>query len=361
MTLGVSDMRRRGLTKLHMTLILAVVVIAAVGASFLAIRSAQVAPTGAFAVTDMAGRTVQIPATVNRVVVLNSYWTEIACILGASDKIVGIDKYSTASYYIPSTVKNLTVVGDLFRGINVETLVALKPDLVITDYGYGKTGEIIRSLESLNISVVTLVSNNFDDQVAAIRILGKVLNAEKSAGDLATFLESRHSGLLSTAATIPASDKPNVLVCKLDVWKEGLIYTYANSTYGTLVEDLGGINVALRDYPDQSWPKVNLEKLLAWNPDIIIVLGYENATLASQLSSISNSSWNHLKAVKDGKLFPLKIGSKEAGAYLDWGPRMIIGEMQLAKMIQPTYYSDLNVNVVVDQLFNQFYGGLSAR
>jgi iron complex transport system substrate-binding protein len=353
-------MSRRGLTKLNITILIIVLVIAAAGTYFLAIRSGWVAPIGPFNVTDMSGRTVQIPATVNRVVVLNSYWNEITCCLGASNKIVGIDTYSTTSHYIPSTVKNLTVVGNLFSGINVETLIALNPDLVIMDYGYGKTGEIIKSLEALNISVVTLVSNNFDDQVAAIRILGKVLNADKSASDLSTFLESKHSVLLSTAAMIPTNEKPNVLICKLDVWGQGLIYTYANSTYGTLVEDLGGVNVALRDYPTQSWPKVNMEMLLAWNPDIIIVLGYENATLESQLSSISNSSWSQLKAVQDGKLFTLKIGSKETGSYLDWGPRMIIGEMQLAKMIQPNYFADLNVSAVIDQLFNQFYGSLSA-
>jgi hypothetical protein len=39
---------------------------------------------------------------------------------------------------------------------------------------------------------------------------------------------------------------------------------------------------------------------------------------------------------------------------------MIIGEMQLAKMIQPNYFADLNVSAVIDQLFNQFYGSLSA-
>ena len=344
-----------GITKVQAALILAVIVLSAMGASFLAIRSAQSASAGPTTIADMAGRTVQIPSSVNRIVILNSYWNEIACNLGAADKIVGIDRYSTSSYYIPSKVRNLTVVGDLFRGINLETLIALKPDLVIMDYGYGKTGETITALEGLNIPVVALVSNNFYDQVGAIRILGKVLNAEKSAGDLAIFMESRHSVLLSTAAWIPASERPKVLICKLDVWKERLIYTYANSTYGTLAEDLGGINVALRDFPDQSWPKVSMEKVLAWNPDVIIVLGYDNASLASQLDTVNNSSWNQLKAVKEGSVYTIMIGSKVAGAYLDWGPRMILGEMQLAKMIQPGYYANLDISGTAQMLFTQFY------
>jgi iron complex transport system substrate-binding protein len=348
-------MKMRVSTKLNLTILIAVVAMAAVGTYFLSVHSGLFASAGAFNITDMSGRTVYIPANVERVVVLNSYWNEITCCLGASDRIVGIDKYSLASVYIPSIVKNQTVVGDLFSGISIETLIALHPDLVIMDYGYGKTGDIIKSLEALNISVVTLVSNNFEDQVTAIKILGKVLSAEKSANDLALFLESKHSGLLYTATTIPTNEKPKVLICKLDVWGQGLIYTYANSTYGTLAEELGGVNVALRDYPSQSWPKVSLEKLLAWNPDIIIVLGYDNATLKSQINSINNTSWSQLKAVQEGKLFTVKIGSKEAGAYLDWGPRMIIGEMQLAKIIQPNYYAALDQNLVVEQLFDQFY------
>jgi iron complex transport system substrate-binding protein len=359
--LGVKLLGTIGITKIQAALIIAIIVLSVIGVSFLAIRSAQSISSGPNTIVDMAGRNVQIPSLVNRVVILNSYWNEIACNLGAADKIVGIDKYSTSSYYIPLKVKNLTVVGDLFNGINLETLIALKPDLVIMDYGYGKTGEIITTLEGLNISVVALVCNNFNDQVNAIRILGKVLNAEKSAGELANFMESQHSALLSTAVMIPASEKPKVLVCKLDVWGQGLIYTYANSTYGTLVENLGGINIALRDFPDQSWPKVSMEKLLAWDPDIIIVLGYDNATLSSQLNSMGNSTWDQLKAVKDGKVYPLLVGSKVAGAYLDWGPRMIIGEMQIAKIIQPSYFADLNISGAIDTLFTQFYNAGDLR
>ena len=350
-----------GLTKFRAILILTVIVLSTMGASFLAIRSTQSVALNPTTLVDMAGRTVQIPSSVDRIVVLNSYWTEILCTLGAADKIVGIDKYSTSSYYIPSKVRNLTVVGDLFKGINIETIIALRPDVVIMDYGYGKTGEIISALEGLGIPVVALVSRNFSDQTTAIRTLGKVLNAEKSAGDLAGFMDGRHSFLLSTAAWIPASERPKVLICKLDVWQERLIYTYANSTYGTLAEDLGGINVALRDFPGQSWPKVSMEKVLAWNPDVIIVLGYDNASLASQLDTVSNSSWNQLKAVKEGKVYTILIGSKVAGAYLDWGPRMILGEMQLAKMIQPGYYANLDISGAAQMLFTQFYntGALS--
>ncbi|MCX8182024.1 MAG: ABC transporter substrate-binding protein [Candidatus Methanomethyliaceae archaeon] len=305
-------------------------------------------------IQDMSGRSVALSVPVNRAVILNSYWNEIASTLGVSDKIVGIDKYTISSIYIPKAVRERPVVGDLFGGVNLETILSLKPDVVIMDFGYGKSGDIIKSLESLGIPVICMYSNNFNDQINAIRLLGKIFGTEARAESLINFLEIRHSVLISTTSRIPANERPTVLLCRVE--KDGLLTAYGNSTWGKIVEDVGGINIALRSFPSQSWPKINLETLLVWNPDIIIIVGYDDAALKSQLDLIMKSSvWGNLKAVKDSRVYTVLIGSRTEGAYLDWGPRMLIGEMKLAKMIQPKYFSDLNVDLVSDLLISTYY------
>ncbi|MBC7113912.1 MAG: ABC transporter substrate-binding protein [Candidatus Methanomethyliales bacterium] len=305
-------------------------------------------------IQDMSGRNIVLSLPVSRVVILNSYWNEIASTLGVSDRIVGIDKYTLSSVYIPKTVKERPVVGDLFSGVNLETILSLKPDAVIMDFGYGKTADIIKSLESIGIPVICMYSNNFNDQLNTIRLLGKVFGVEARAESLVNFLEIRHSIIVATASKIPDSERPTVLLCRVE--KDGLLTAYGNSTWGKIVEDTGGINIALRNFPNQAWPKINLETLLAWDPEIIIIVGYDSLGLQSQLDLIMKSNvWNNLKAVKESRVYTVLIGSRTEGAYLDWGPRMLIGEMELAKIIQPKYFGDLNVDVVSDMLFSTYY------
>ncbi len=51
-------------------------------------------------ITDMAGRTVTLNKTPERVVVLTSYWVETLRLLNVDDKIVGIGNYVPSSGYI---------------------------------------------------------------------------------------------------------------------------------------------------------------------------------------------------------------------------------------------------------------------
>lgn len=348
-------MSNNALAKLPVIAILLIIIIAAVGAIF-AFSPLITNPSGNFTVVDMAGRTVQVSSNVKRVVIINSYWTEIACCIGAQDKIVGIGKDITTSVYIPTQVKNLTVVGDLFNGVNLETIASLKPDLVITDYGYGKAGDLVSSLQGLNISVVEMSTGNFSTEINAVKLLGKVLNENDKASQLATYMQNGQASIDNAVAGLNDTQKPTVLICNLNVWSSGLIYTYSNSTWGNAVQEVGGINVALRDYPDQPWYKVNFETLLAWNPDIIIILGRDNATLTSQLQLASlNSSWSQLKAVSSGNVCPLLIGSKVQGAFLDDGPRTYIGLIELGKIIQPSRYQSMDLNSSISDLFTKFY------
>ncbi|MDI9644003.1 MAG: ABC transporter substrate-binding protein [Candidatus Verstraetearchaeota archaeon] len=309
-------------------------------------------------IVDMAGRTVKVNATVSRVVILESYWTEIACVLGAQDNIVGIGSYVTSSVFIPDSVKNKTVVGNVFSGVNIETVLSLQPDLVIMDYGYGKASDIVASLESAGIPVVTLFAKNFGDITNATAIIGKVFGKTERAQALVNYMNALHTQLLSNASKIPVSERPRVLICNLDVWKDGLIYTYSNTSWGNVVVDVGGINVAHEGFGDKSWVKVNMEQVLLWNPDIIVVVGRTQSVLESQISSMNDSTWLSLNAVRGGRVYPVLTGSYDLNSYLDWTPRMVVGELELAGYIQPAHFASLNWTATKEQLLTNYYGYL---
>jgi ABC-type Fe3+-hydroxamate transport system substrate-binding protein len=89
----------RGLAKAW-AILLVVLIVAGISAGVLFTQFWPSAPSGPkyTTVVDMTGKAVNVPAPVSKVVVLQSYWAEVACLLGGSDKIVGISK----SVKIPS-------------------------------------------------------------------------------------------------------------------------------------------------------------------------------------------------------------------------------------------------------------------
>ena len=346
----------KGLAKIW-AILLVVIIVAGISAGVLLTQFWPSAPGGPkyTIVVDMTGRAVNVPASVSKVVVLQSYWAEVACLLGGGDKIVGISRSAQDSIWIPDFVKNRTVVGDIFTGVNLETVVALKPDVVITDTGYGKAEEIIKALEDQGIPVVRMFCQSFDDQLKAIRIIGKVLGSESKAEELINYLSSKfNEKIKSIASKIPEKEKPKVLM--LSSIEEGLVSTYSNSTWGRAVEDVGGINLAYRNIPGQAWPKVNVETVLSWDPEIIVVVAWDEKTLSRTIQILTKDPWNKTTAAKSGRIYGVLAGSKCREAFLDWGPRMLIGYMQLAKLIQPKYFKDLDWRKEADELLAKFYG-----
>ncbi len=341
-------------TSLLSVVVIAVIAVASVG---MLIAGGYLDGGSAVNIVDMSGRTVHLNHTVNRVVILESYWTEIACALGAEDKIVGIGSYVTPSVFVPDSVKSKDVVGNIFSGVNIETVLALDPDLVIMDYGYGKAAETVQALEGAGIPVITLYAKSFDDIINATMIIGQALGASESAQSLAGYMSSLHSQLLSNASSIPTEERPRVLICNLDVWKEGQIYAYSNTSWGNVVVDVGGINVA-HEISGMQWVKVNVEQVLLWDPDIIVIIGRTQPILSSQMDSMDDPIWHSLRAVKEGRVYPVLSGSYDRESYLDWTPRMVVGELQLASCIHPAHFASLNWTSAWGWLISNYYGYL---
>jgi len=82
--------------------------------------------------TDQAGRTVVLPAEVNRVVTTWRPGTLLVISAGGRDKIVGVDSSSQKSEFLTAVfpeILDLPGVGNK-KGLNVEQMVAVKPDVV---------------------------------------------------------------------------------------------------------------------------------------------------------------------------------------------------------------------------------------
>jgi len=80
-------------------------------------------------IIDALGVAVEVEVPVERVISLASDLTEIICALGSEDKIVGRDGTSI----FPPSILEKAVVGESSYTPNLEVLLELNPDLVVSD------------------------------------------------------------------------------------------------------------------------------------------------------------------------------------------------------------------------------------
>jgi len=298
------------------------------------------APQAGVTITDMAGRAVVLNQTPERVVMLTSYWAETLRLLGVDSKVVGVGNYVPYSGYISNYLKDKPKVGSVFKGLNWEAVVSLNPDLIITDWydGKYKDKEIIEKAEKLGIPVIALQAKTVDDNLKCIEILGKVFGREERAKEVVGFMQSKLSTIKEISNQVP---KKNVLVISAPKDISGPISVYAKgSAWGSIPELIGAHNMAFDRKFETQWPKVDLEKILAWwkDADAIIVISFSNQKLEKAVKEIKEDSrWKEIKAVKEGHVYGILAGGK-FGHFLDWGPRIIVGVYQFGCAVYPEQY-----------------------
>jgi iron complex transport system substrate-binding protein len=113
------------------------------------IAASTPAATG-ITITDVAGRTVAIAATPERLISLAPSTTEILFAIGLASKLVAADDFSD----YPAEAKSLPKIGGSNGTYNFEQIVALKPGLI---FAAGITApEAITKLEALKLPVVVV-------------------------------------------------------------------------------------------------------------------------------------------------------------------------------------------------------------
>lgn len=205
----------------------------------------------------------------------------------------------TSSTPVPEEAKDVPELGTA-NEINVEELVALKPDLVIgTPTFHAKLADV---LESNGIPLALLKTASFDDVKEKAKLFGKIIGAEEKADQLLAETESKMN---ETIAKIPTDDKKTVMI--LNVTPSSISIQKDNTTALEVAELLGFDNIAEELEASQKSPSTapySMEKMVEKQPDYIFMTihGAEGAGLKKIESELKeNPAWASLNAVKNNK------------------------------------------------------------
>lgn len=262
-------------------------------------------------VVDDAGRIIELPRSAERIVSLSPHATELLFAAGATTQVVGTMEYSD----FPEQAKAIPRIGS-FQKIDLERVIALKPDVVV-GWRAGGTYQQQLTLLELGIPVFFSEPESFAAVAANIRAFGKLLGTEDSAEESATQFEVELSKLRQTY-----SGRKEISVF-YQVWKDPLITINGEHLITRVIEFCGGRNLfadlALRA------PKISLESVIAADPQVVIVGVNENRSewVADWYR------WQDMRAVRQGHIYAV-----QADLIVRQSPRVLLGARQLCEQLE---------------------------
>ncbi|WP_221090949.1 ABC transporter substrate-binding protein [Deinococcus aquaedulcis] len=260
--------------------------------------------------TDDLGRAVTLKAEPRRVIAMLPSHTETLIAIGAGDRLVGVDRFST---YPANVVAALPKLGSAYQP-NIEAILALKPDLVLADESSGS--RLTEKLAQAGLTVYGGSAQTYNEVFEKIAVLGKLTNREQGATRLITTMRAELAVLQQTVAGRP----------RVSTYYEIDPSPYSvgpNSFIGTLITKAGGrtiVPAALGDFP-----RLDPELIVKSNPQVIIGPSLNDARL--------RPGWPGLTAVQSGRVY--QPTREELDALSRPGPRLPLALRTLIRLLHP--------------------------
>lgn len=306
-------------------------------------------------ITDMAGRTVTVPAASEIESVFSTGpVSAIFLYMVAPDKLLGwnyelndLEKSIILDEY--ETLPNFGM-GD---AVNYEAVIAANPTIAVNcgTINDAMVSDCDALSESLGIPVIA-VDSDLNNSAAAFRFMGELLGVEEHCEQLAAYAEKTFADI-AVLAEIPEEERVRVYYGN----GEDSLETAPNgSSHAQILDTINAINVADLELGDGSRVQISAEQLLAWDPDVIVVNGEPKADLSGGSAAeaiMNNPDYASLKAVQTQKVY----GTPNAPfSWVDRppGPNRLIGMRWFSALLYADYL-DCDVNEEVHTFFELFY------
>ena len=300
-------------------------------------------------ITDMAGRSVDVPADINKTYSTAGSVTILLYML-APDTMIGWNSLNGTQNYMPAKYKELPVLGggqgQGQQTSSYETIIEKDPDLIFTGHSWGN--DTINNIQQKygSIPVVDVEGdNNLSSIVPAIKFMGTVLGKQDQSNELISFYNNVMNQVNSTVSTIPDSQKKKVYYARS---ADGLTTFAPDSPQTQLINICGGKSVVQSPVASGGM-SVSMELVLQWNPDVII-------TSSSQFynSVYSNPEWQSINAVKNKQVY---LAPQDPFNWFESPPgaNTIIGIAWTAKVLYPDKFNDMDLNSLTKEFYSKFY------
>lgn len=281
-------------------------------ALWLTLASAALAAPYPLSVTDDLGVTVTLEREPERVVTMIPSHTETLCALDACDKLVGVDEFSN----YPPEIDDLPRLGGAFSP-NVEAILALEPDLVVTD----EYSDLATALRNAGVTVYAGTAQTFDEAFEKFEVLGQLVNRELEAALLVERVRGEIGAIAEQTEALP-------LVSVYYEIDPTPFSAGPTSFIGALLARAGGENIVTEDLGD--FPQLDPEYVIAADPEVIIVSVEDAAGL------VERPGWAGISAVQEGRVVTTDAVTRDVISRP--GPRMVEAVRFFAQALHPEVF-----------------------
>ncbi|MEJ2611886.1 MAG: ABC transporter substrate-binding protein [Candidatus Thiodiazotropha sp.] len=289
-------------------------------------------------VIDMAGRQVHIPDVIARPFGAAPPITALLYAL-APDLVIALNMPFTpeSDSFLQPGVAKLPIIGSAMghgHQVNSESLLALKPDLALA-WSNSRSDLEPKAIEipfaKAGIPVVYIKLESLADWPPAFEYVGRLLGREARGKALADYIRQAMASVETALTELSGPDRLRVYYAESP---NGLATECNNSFHAEPIELAGGYNVYRCEQKTMVGREpVDLEQILLWNPQLIIVqdpLYLKNTE--------TDERWRNIDAFKMGRIFQVP---RKPINWLDRPPSFMraLGIQWLAHLFYPSRYT----------------------
>lgn len=309
-------------------------------------------------VTDMLGRSVEVPAEAQRLIGIGSSSLRLISYLNAADKVVGVEQSElkdnvTCSYRHVNheTFKNLPVIGDGgSKGTtpNEEAIMQAAPDVVFASIDKDAADAL---QERTGVPVVCLTLSNvvFDQAFYDnVNLVGSIVGKQERAADIVRYMEDTRADLEKRTASLPADQVKTAYAAGISFrGGHGFAGTEANFPpfQATNVKNVADVNGASGAFD------IDLEAISSTQPDYVFVES-GNLPLVKEDYEANPSYFSALKAMQDGKVSTL-IAYRFYATNIELA---LANCYQVGATVYPAQFADIDPTQKLDEITEFFLG-----
>ena len=244
------------------------------------------------------------PSVPGAIISLSPTATEMLYAIGAGDQVLAVDEFSN---HPPEAAEKMHGLSGYTP--NVESIVGLEPDLVVTD---GTNPDLLDQLESLGVPHLEAAAvTSFDGVYAQIEQLGAATGHLAEAAELVAHMQAEVADI---KAGLPELAEPLTYYHELDA----TFFSVTSDTFiGAVYAEIGLENIADAVGDGNPYPQLSAEFIIAEDPDLIFLACTKYCDETAE-SVAARDGWSDLTAVRTGGVVEMDddIASR-------WGPRIV--------------------------------------
>lgn len=297
---------------------------------------------------DGAGRKVPLPRRVERVLPAGAPAAILRYTL-APDLLLGwprANRPEEAQFLLPEVAAR-PALGRLTGrggGANLESVLALKPDLIVDSGSVRATfAELADRVQAQTGVPYALLDGRFPAIGASYETLGRLTGREVRARELAAAADDALRTVHSRIDAVPADKRPRVYYAR---GPAGL-QTGLGGSINVEILDVLGLNLVTAGTPG-GLANVSLEQVLAWDPEVIITIDRDFAA-----SVRDDPLWRGVRAVRDGRVH---LSPKLPFGWVDFPPGVnrLPGLWWLGKLVFPDRFPE-DLAALTKQWYRRLY------